>query len=441
MKITIKPRATKLYQQLINEEVPKAVGKYQKRKQFSKEEAEILETNLRLQLANGTYSPTPAKIYEREGTKFAKYKLEDEILLSALYRLLAPKVNQKLLPQCIGGRKGHSRHDFLGVSDEALEKKLNWVLVTDVADYFYSIRHPQLEKDLKESPFRIPKDVRKLVMGLVAAGKCGNGQGILPGNALVKVLGNVYLHSLDKFLNEKELLFCRYIDDICIFHKTQENAKQSLEDIKNFIAKKDLKISEPKTGIYHRHFNRFSFLGFSIIGKNMQPTEGAVEKFKESLRTFRKENQRKGVEKFVRKLNKKIYFFGHQYKTGSVKLLYRRLDEVIRKEFRRFLKKHPRQSFSNGHYSNTKIFPDNLAFSNRELYDTGLASLEEIKRSYEQKLIGSAKRTETTAKSAKKNKKTVQLRKGLNWKEKNINISIENANVYVAPAIVEKSIC
>lgn len=394
MKVLIKVRESKLFNRLVLESLHFAVVKYQKRKKWLPEEILLLEANLKLQLQNGIYHPQPPEIYiHRENgreTKFAKYKLQDEIVMCALYELLTPVINEKLLPQCIGGRKGSSRHSFLGYLKLAKEKKLNWILITDVANYFYSISHNILEKILSDKPFRIPKDIRNPVMSLIMVGTGKEEtKGILPGNALAKLLGNIYLHPLDIYLSAKNLLFCRYIDDIGVFVRTKKQAETVLEDIKEFLkGALNLQISERKTGIYHRYFNSFDFLGFHIIGEHIQPTEENCKKFVGRIEEIISKSEKRGIKKVVRALNRQIYNFAHAYKMGAARKLYGQLDEIVRREFRKYLRVSSDGVFVKSQFNKPSVFPVNLAFNKEQIYQTGLVSLVEIKNRYDRKKKG-----------------------------------------------------
>lgn len=393
MKITVKFRESKLFKKLISESLHSACIKYQKKTKLPPERVEILEANLKLQLQNGSYKCDPAEIYfhrkNGKNTKFAKYQLQDEIVISALYNLLSPRISEKLLLQCIGGRKGYSRHSFLGYLKLAKKRKLYCVVKTDVADYFYSINHKILEKSLTDKPFSIPKDVRRLLMEVVSAGTGDKEQCILPGNALAKLLGNIYLHPLDVYLSEKGLLFCRYIDDICIFVKTKTKADTTLENIKECLKNTlNLQLSERKTGIYHRYFNSFDFLGFHIIGEHIQPTEENCKKFVQRIERIISKSDKRGIKKVVRDLNRQIYNFAHSYKIGSVRLLFNRLDEIVRREFRKYLRISSDGVFVKSQFNNPSVFPVNLAFNKEEIYRTDLVSLVEIKDKFDRKKKG-----------------------------------------------------
>lgn len=92
MRVTIKLRKSKLFKRLISESLHFACIKYRKKTKLPPERVEILEADLKLQLQNGSYQPEPAEIYthRKDGkvTKFAKYQLQDDIVISAMYHLL-----------------------------------------------------------------------------------------------------------------------------------------------------------------------------------------------------------------------------------------------------------------------------------------------------------------------------------------------------------------
>ena len=203
-------------------------------------------------------------------------------------------------------------------------------------------------------------------------------------NPLGKLIGNVYLSGLDDFLSKKDLVFVRYIDDIAIFVKTKEEAERILGDIREYLRENlRMEVAENKTGIYHRYFNRFEFLGFSVVGENIGPSEENVERFEQRVRNLPDEYKRKGLKKFLRRMNSIVYNFGHMYKKGNVRKLYSKLDEVVRASIRRYLKLSGKGELVNTIYSSPLKFPCNLAFSKEILKRMGFVSLVQIKEKFE----------------------------------------------------------
>ena len=236
----------------------------------------------------------PELFKTKDGRVIARYGVKEKILLSCLYDCLYEFVDKKLQPNCIGGRRGFSRYSLFEYLKLAKQKKLNWVLVSDIKDFFASISHEIVFKLLTKK-FHIPKDVVDLLKSLFSLGVADiEPKGIFCGNPLGKLVGNVYLSCLDDFLVEKGLTFCRYIDDIIVFLKTKQQAEQTLSEIKEFLLKNlSLSIAENKTGIFHRYYNRFEFLGFSIIGENIFASEENIKRFIEVINRLPYEYSRK----------------------------------------------------------------------------------------------------------------------------------------------------
>ena len=338
-------------------------------------------------LSAGMISFAPPELMpKRDGRSFAVYGERERVILSACYQTLSQVANKKLSGNCIGGRKGFSRHSFLDFLKTAKEQKLNWVVITDVKNFFASISHEILQKILA-GRFRIARDGRRLVMDLLSLRAPTNEpKGVFPGNPLGKLLGNVYLSGLDELLAKNDLLFTRYVDDIALFVKTKQQAERILGTLKEYLRHNlRMDLAENKTGIYHRYFNRFEFLGFSVIGENIGPSEENVQRFEQRVRNLSDEYKRKGIKKFGRRMNSVVYNFGHMYKKGNVKKLYSKLDEVVRASIRRYLKLSGKGELVNTIYSSPLRFPRNLAFSKEILSSGGFVSLVQIKEKFEGK--------------------------------------------------------
>jgi retron-type reverse transcriptase len=117
----------------------------------------------------GLITLSPPKLIERDERIFAIYGKREKTILSACYQILSREVDVRLNENCIGGRKGFSRHSFMDYLKRAKEQKLNWVVITDVKSFFASISHEILWIIFKER-FRISKDVLKLLMDLLSLG-------------------------------------------------------------------------------------------------------------------------------------------------------------------------------------------------------------------------------------------------------------------------------
>ena len=321
-----------------------------------------LAQNMRLALENGRLTLDPPTVFAARGEKGAGrlmvvYAPQEVVLITAMHRLLAVHLDQKLLPQCIGFRCGFTRHCVRDALARARAERLHWVVVTDVAGYYASIRHAMLEEALGAPPFRLPRDVRALVMDVVRAGS-GPGQELLPGHAPANHAANAYLHGTDEFLAAKGHVFCRFIDDSAVFVGTRRQAERALEDLRGYLLEaRGLALSEPKTGIYHRYQQGFKFLGLRVIGDSAQPTPENAARFAEEIERYLRCGRRKA------------------------------LDEKVRAAPRAHLKERGGEPFVNARFRVPSRFPENLAYTNGELAALGLASLSRIKADYDRKTL------------------------------------------------------
>jgi hypothetical protein len=340
--------------------------------------------NLVLALAGGSYQPALPELVAApggDGRLLARYALPETILITALQRALAPRIDARLLPGCIGGRKGRSRFSFPPLLDEARARGLHWALVTDVADFYASIAPARLDAVLAAPPFRLAVDVRRLCLRLA----CGDGaRGLLIGHALGAPLANAFLHACDERLAAAAALFCRYMDDIVVFAGSRSAAERELRGLESWLlSERGLRLSGPKTGVCHRTREGFEFLGLRVIGASVLPSPRNVERFEGQVRDGLARGGRRSAAKTLRGLNRRIHCFGHACKRGKVLLVFTRLDEAIRRELRSWLKSRPDAAPASARFRDPARFPGNLAHANAELAALGLASLVAIKRAFD----------------------------------------------------------
>lgn len=135
-------------------------------------------------LKNGVVEFSPPEIISKDGKEVALYNPKEKHILQAFYLLLSDEVDKKFSKSCIGGRKGFSRHDFMAFLSIARSEKLHWVVKTDVSNFFANISHSKLDNIIR-SRFRIPRDIRRLLLKLLSLGIDKNEpKGIFCGNPL-----------------------------------------------------------------------------------------------------------------------------------------------------------------------------------------------------------------------------------------------------------------
>jgi len=139
-------------------------------------------------------------------------------------------------------------YDRFKAAIEAGAASSAFAIRADVASYFIHINHHVLENLLTSAG--VPAGMINLLVGHMLeawSGRYSNGipQGLFPSD----VLGNYYLSGLDTFLAAKGVPSVRYVDDLVMFHDTEELARMSIPEICRFLRTIGLDLNESKTNL------------------------------------------------------------------------------------------------------------------------------------------------------------------------------------------------
>ena len=150
---------------------------------------------------------------------------------------------------------GRSDYDLLSPLmrrvNESIDLGLKFVLETDITGFFDSIPHYNLLSVLSDE-YKAETNVLDLI------GDClniwsGTNDGLTPGVGIPQsteasaFFANIILHNLDNILIETALPYFRYMDDIRIFGDTQEELRELLREIDNYLKRNALSLNSKKT--------------------------------------------------------------------------------------------------------------------------------------------------------------------------------------------------
>ena len=77
-------------------------------------------------------------------------------------------------------------------------------------------------------------------------------KGLIQGSPISPILSNLYLREFDKLLSDRNLLFCRYGDDINVFCRTEEAAEEAYQIVINILKElHGLDINQEKSGVFY----------------------------------------------------------------------------------------------------------------------------------------------------------------------------------------------
>ena len=190
-----------------------------------------------------------------------------------------------------------------------------WIIEGDITSYFDTIPQRRLLKEIKKRV--ADRNIRDLLWKFLRAGVMEQGEihetltGTPQGGIISPLLANIYLHSLDRYMESNYLqltkdaraywrkkgkanfLYVRYADDFIVMcNGTKAQAYEMKEELKEALTNMGLKLSEEKTKVTHIT-EGFTFLGYRIIrsiGSNGRmvpkidvPAE-AIKRFRHEIR-------------------------------------------------------------------------------------------------------------------------------------------------------------
>jgi RNA-directed DNA polymerase len=179
----------------------------------------------------------------------------DRIVQAALKIVLEPIFEADMLDCSFGFRPRRAAQDALQVVIDQAWQGRRWVVETDIADCFSAIPHSGLMSAVKE---RIcDRRVLALLGAFLRAGVLEDGavrrpvSGTPQGGVLSPVLGNVYLHRLDRAWRGAYGTLVRYADDLLVVCRSRGQAQAALARLGVLLADLGLQPKAAKTRIVH----------------------------------------------------------------------------------------------------------------------------------------------------------------------------------------------
>ena len=364
---------------------------------FEKQKNKHIDTIIR-KLRNKEYQPKPVKRVEIDKPGSNKKRplgiptVKDRLIQQVLKELLEPIFDPNFSEHSYGYRPNKSAHDAVKQA-EKYRKQSHWVIDADIKGFFDNVDHDILLDIVNEkvSDGSILRLIRMfLESGVMKDGKFTETKvGTPQGGVISPLLANIYLHHLDRRLEERGYRFVRYADDFLVFCNTKEEAEHGLQYIKH-VLKEELKLdlNKEKTTIAYISYKRYergksrperkdiNFLGFRMNRYHTVPRKKAVDRFKDKIRRETKRGWTRDIEEMIRSINRKIRGWGNYYKHGSVKTLFSELDAWIRMRIRLNLGKRKVKGFKlNKHYRSISYYKH----TNRDLQNMGLISLSKMR--------------------------------------------------------------
>ena len=245
-------------------------------------------------LSAGSYKPGPVRSVSipkaNGGTRqLGVPNVQDRVIQQAIHQKLSNYCEGFFSEHSYGFRANRSAHDAVRVAQEYVRQGKCYVADIDLKSFFGEVNHDKLMQLL--GAYVENKPLKRLIGSYLRApiqNAYGTRQrrvkGTPQGGPLSPLLANIYLDPLDKELEQRELSFVRYADDIAIFVKSERSAERVLHGIIEWI-EKHLKVPVNREKSGSGPTEESALLGFRINAKGESSiAPGSIDRLKARVR-------------------------------------------------------------------------------------------------------------------------------------------------------------
>jgi RNA-directed DNA polymerase len=311
------------------------------------------------ELLNGNYCPQAVREVEipkpgGNGTrKLGIPTVMDRLIQQAMQQVLSPIFDSEFSQSSYGFRPHRSAHQAVLKAREYVRKGRRWVVDIDLEKFFDRVNHDILMSRVA----RKVKDRRVIAIlyrylqagimkeGVVEARREGTPQ----GGPLSPLLSNIVLDDLDKELERRGHVFCRYADDCNIYVASRHAGERVMASAVKFLETRlKLKVNLAKSAV--DRVERRKFLGYSMTfdrNPRIKVAEETVRRIKDKLRKCFCRGRGRNLGRFIlEELNPLLKGWINYFRLAEVKGIFEELDSWIRRKLRCVLWRQMKRSWT-----------------------------------------------------------------------------------------------